>query len=91
VIVRRFPSGQMWRIALAVAAGGLVVLGWVVDRDSRPGSSQGSRQAYSFEHVRTVDEDAATRERLTELIRQVESDARAQGQDPGDRPGNSDD
>ncbi len=86
-MVGRSRSGLVWRIVVAVAAGGLVVLGWAVD----PGSAQGSRQAYSFEHVRTVDEDAATRHRLTELIRQAEADARAQEQTSGAAPGDAGD
>ncbi len=89
--LRRSRSGLVGRIALAVAAGGLVALGWALDPGSGPGSSQGSRQAYSFEHVRTVEEDAATRHRLTELIRQAQADARAQEQTRGATPGDSGD
>ncbi len=79
--LNRSQAGLAWRVAVALAAGGIVVLGWASDSDSGPGSSQGSRQAYSFELVRTVDEDAATRARLTELIRQAEAAARAGDQD----------
>ncbi len=59
------------RSLVALAAGVLVIIGWYVG-PSDGTTSGATRQAYSFELVRTIDEDPATRRHLVELIHQTE-------------------
>jgi hypothetical protein len=69
---RRSRLRLVVRSLVALAAGALVVVGWQVDTNSGAEAPRPSRQAYSFELVRTIDEDPATRRHLVELIRQTE-------------------